>query len=251
MSKHDPIPVAPGYWRRSQRPLQALVFLLPLIVLYELAVPRLGGDQPISSDILARRLLQWFFEVMGVTGFYLPGLIVVAVLLCWHIAQKDPWKLEGKTYAVMWCESIVLSIPLFVMQMVLFRAGALQQVVETEAAPAAYSWQTNMVFAVGAGIYEELLFRLIAISLIHMILVDFLKASQKHAVPVVIALSSILFALYHFPDPGNINWGWFLFYTIAGIYFACIFIVRGFGVVAGTHAMYDVFVVILGLLQNG
>jgi membrane protease YdiL (CAAX protease family) len=251
MSKHDPIPVPPGYWRKSQRPLQALMFLLPMIMLYELAVPYLGEDRLISSDIYARRLLYRFFESMGVTGYYLPGLIVVAVLLCWHIAKKDPWKLEWKIYGIMLGESILLAAPLFVMQMVLFSAGALQEIV-SEQAPAAlvYSWQTNMIFAIGAGIYEEMLFRLIAITLFHMVLVDFLKSSNKHAIPVVISLSAILFAFYHFPTFQDIEWGMFLFYTIAGMYFSCIFIVRGFGIVAGTHAMYDVLVVLLELMNH-
>ncbi len=249
MGKHDPIPLPPGYWRLSQRPLQAMVFLSPLILLYEFAVPYLDADRFISSDIYARRLLHRFFEVLGVTGLYLPGLIVVAVLLCWHIAKKDPWRFEPMTYAVMLGESIMLAIPLFVMQMVLFRAGALQAVVEAAAEPRAYGWQANMVFAIGAGIYEELLFRLIAISLLHMVLVDLLKTSNRNATPIVIALSAILFSFYHFPTFTGIDWGAFLFYTIAGIYFACIFIARGFGIVAGAHAMYDVLVVLLELIQ--
>jgi membrane protease YdiL (CAAX protease family) len=66
----------------------------------------------------------------------------------------------------------------------------------------------------------------------------------------VISLSAILFAFYHFPTFQDIEWGMFLFYTIAGMYFSCIFIVRGFGIVAGTHAMYDVLVVLLELMNH-
>lgn len=254
---HDPILTPERYWQRSQFPLQALLFLLPLLVVYELALPYVGRNElnQLASDIYARRLLSRFFEAMGVTAYHLPGLLVVVVLLCWHVARRDRWEFRPRLYVGMWCESLVLALPLFVFQMVLLRQGALAATSgqgTLAATGGAYGWQAELMFALGAGIYEELLFRLIAISLLHLVLVDVLTLPHRHAVWVVVVVSAVMFGLYHFPtynvfgwDGGQ--WGRFLFYTAAGVYFAVLFVFRGFGLVAGTHALYDVLVVLLEL----
>jgi membrane protease YdiL (CAAX protease family) len=107
------------------------------------------------------------------------------------------------------------------------------------------SWQAGVVFSLGAGIYEELLFRLIAIALLHGLLVDVLAMPQQYGAPTVVVLSAIAFALYHFDQFSAMqwtpaDWGRFAFYTLAGVYFAAIYMLRGFGIVAGAHAVYDI-----------
>ena len=37
----------------------------------------------------------------------------------------------------------------------------------------------------------------------------------------------------------------FVFRTLAGVYFACLFAMRGFGITAGTHAFYDIIAVLV------
>ena len=259
MSTNDAIVKPDRYWQRSQAPLQALLFLLPLLLVYELALPVVGTVQQVASDIYARRLLYRFFEALGVTAYHLPGVVVVVVLLCWHVARRDRWEFRPRLYVGMWCESLVLALPLFVFQMVLLRQGALQATsakLAMAAAEGPSGWQSELVFAIGAGIYEELLFRLIAISMLHMILADALRLPQRTAVWVTVALSAFMFGLYHFStynvfgwDAGQ--WGRFMFYTGAGMYFAALFVFRGFGIVAATHALYDVLVVLLTTLGRG
>ena len=57
-------------------------------------------------------------------------------------------------------------------------------------------------------------------------------------------LTSIVFAGAHHIGPMGEPFLWytFLFRMTAGIFFAALFVYRGFGVAAGTHAMYDVLV---------
>ena len=235
-----------------------MFFLLPLLVIYEVALPVVGTDRlnNVATDIYARRLLHVFFEGLGVTAYHLPAIVVVVVLLCWHVARRDSWRVRPRLYVGMLCESLVLAMPLFVFQMVLSRQGVLRAaVVELQAATgAANGWKADLVFSIGAGIYEELLFRLIAISLLHMILRDVLALPKRFATAGVVGLSAVMFALYHFTSYNVFGWdaaewGRFVFYTGAGVYFAALFVVRGFGVVAGVHAMYDVSVTLLAMTQ--
>jgi hypothetical protein len=249
MAKHDPIPRPAGYWLRSQRPLQALIFLAPLILLYDIALPQIDHN---TSDIFARLLLYRFFEYLGIMIHYLPGMILIAILLCWHKAKHDPWRFEPKVYGLMWVETLVLAIPLLVFQMVLYRQGILKAQAGGEAAAGAVmNVKAELIFAIGAGIYEELLFRLIAMTLLHILMVDLLKSSEKVAMPFVIAIPAVLFSLHHFMGDTAFTWGRFTFYTGAGLYFAFVFLARGFGIVAGVHAMHNMLVVaLLYLLQH-
>lgn len=252
-----------SYWERTQRPLQSLGFLLPLILVYEVGVRLYGTDhvRGATQDILARSMLFRFFDWFGINGYYWPGLIVVAVLVCWHLVQKDPWRIEPRLCGWMWIESMALAVPLFVCAVVLFRSPAQAAVSGFPGSPGAgfpgfyaqgavmdgrvLSWQAELVFSIGAGIYEELLFRLIAIAMLHLILVDVAGLPERVGAVGAIAVSSVLFALYHFSSQNPFDAGKFLFYTLGGGYFAGVYLLRGFGIVAGTHAVYDILVVVL------
>lgn len=259
---HHPVSHAyAGYWERAQWPLQGLYFLMPLLVLYELGTWWLApeGSERLSP-ILAESLLGIGFEKLGVTGVYLPAVIVVVVLSCMHLVRRDPWRPEPKLYAVMWAEALAWSLPLFVFSMVLVRElsgspDSLQAVADVLPNAAAINdgWKDKLVFSVGAGIYEELLFRLIGIALLHMLFVDVLALPEKYGGGAAILLTALAFALYHFvkikPDTWvgysleGVDWGRFAFFILAGVYLAMIYVIRGFGLVVGTHALYDVMVV--------
>lgn len=248
-----------GYWDRAQWPLQGLYFLLPLLVFYELGTWMLAPEEGERlAPILAESILAIFFRGLGVTGVYLPALIVVAVLLCMHLVRRDPWSPEPKLYGVMWVETFAWALPLFIFSIVLVRElGSLQATTDalTASATTDASWKQYMVFSVGAGIYEELLFRLIGIALLHMLLVDVLALPEKPSGFATIVLSALAFAIYHFVINNNnpdawvgytiktIDWGNFAFFTLAGVYLGMIYVIRGFGLVVGTHALYDVMVI--------
>ena len=219
---------------RSQQPLHALLFLLPLIAVYEFGAWYVSADQ----QLVARTWLQSFLSMFGVVGEFLPGLVVIAVLLSWHVARKDSWRIEPPLYAGMWVESLGLALPLLLLGLL---AVARPQAIALAANVA--PWKAEMIFSVGAGIYEELVFRLIIIALIHMLLVDVLAMPAARGAAVAIIGSSILFAFSHFNVDNPFRWPLFAFYLLAGLYFAVIYVLRGFGIVAATHALYDVLVI--------
>ena len=121
-----------AYGTMSMKPLHVLVFLLPLIVLYEigsimyLSDPRHGMVETIG----ARSLLSRFFEMFGQVTFYLPGAVMIVVFLMWHLFTKDKWKVKLAVVAGMFAESLVWCLPLLVIGTLLMRqplmAGAAQ-----------------------------------------------------------------------------------------------------------------------------
>jgi len=111
----------------------------------------------------------------------------------------------------------------------------------------------SIVTGIGAGIYEELVFRLILICLLMLLFQDVLKFSQKNSIILSVLVSAALFSAHHhivfingqLALSAAFNWTEFGFRTIAGVYFAFLFAIRGFGITAGTHAFYDIIATII------
>ncbi len=105
----------------------------------------------------------------------------------------------------------------------------------------------DLLLSVGAGIYEELVFRLIVISLLTFLLIDVLGVKQVPGVALAVILSSMMFAAHHYPPIGADAWsaGEFGFRAVAGGFLAVIFVVRGFGLAVGCHVVYDVMAFLL------
>ena len=102
---------------------------------------------------------------------------------------------------------------------------------------------TESILSIGAGVYEELLFRFIGITLLMMLFMDVFNMKMAGAIPLVIVISAVLFSAYHYLGNETFDAGRFCFRAAAGIYFAGIYIFRGFGIVVGAHAFYDLMAV--------
>jgi membrane protease YdiL (CAAX protease family) len=123
--------------------------------------------------------------------------------------------------------------------------------------PAARSLMADVVTGVGAGIYEELVFRLILICALMVLFQDVIGIDHKNAVILSVLISAALFSAHHhhitFID-GQLGRGApfslaeFTFRTAAGVYFAGLFAIRGFGITAGTHAFYDIIATVINAL---
>ncbi len=112
----------------------------------------------------------------------------------------------------------------------------------TNATDAAISTIDNMLLSIGAGIYEELVFRLILISLLTFVLIDVCRMRPAAGVALSVIFSSLLFGLHHYYPVGADEWhtSEFAFRTAAGAYLAAVFVLRGFGLAVGCHIVYDI-----------
>lgn len=229
-----------SYFLRSQEPLHALVFLAPLLVVYEIGAWRYANTAT-HQRLAARHWLQEFLSMFGAVGEYLPGLVVVVVLLAMHFSRRRRWRFSAGLYAGMGVESLLLALPLILLSMLSSPRAALALLAVTESPPE--PWQAKMILAIGAGIYEELVFRMMLIALIHFIAADLLRFKSSNAAIAAIILSALLFAVSHFHPANPFSAAAFAFYLMAGFYFACIYLLRGFGIVVAAHAIYDILVI--------
>lgn len=234
---------ARGYFARSELPLTSLVFVLPMVIMYEIGTRYLttaaqsGRDQ----EIIAFTKMQAFFGLFGITSRHLPAIAVVGILLACHIARRDAWKVEWYTLAGMAVESILLVLPLIGISLVMSRYFPLAGGV---------SWagqvKDNVIMSMGAGVYEELVFRLAMFAILSLLLKDALRMRQKWSYLLVVLISAVCFSAYHYLSPTeHFRMRTFVFRTVAGIYFGVLFIVRGFGVTAGCHTAYDIMIMFI------
>lgn len=250
----------PGsYLESTSRPLYALVFLLPLIGIYELGTVLVNTDQfaETQSRVATFTWLMGTAERLGMhrtLAWVFPGLVVVVILFCWHMVSHHPWRVNLKWIAGMGLESFLLTLPLFVLGSIMNSSQHFSVVVPLAGGdPNGVKegldlYLANLTTSIGAGIYEELVFRLILIGLVIMALQDIMKARETAAVFVAVGLSALLFAGHHyigfeeshFYSLERFSVGSFIFRSMAGVYFAMLLRYRGFGIIAGTHAAYNV-----------
>ena len=200
-----------------------------------------------------------------------PAIAVVVILAAFQLASRKRWMFEIKDILPMTLECILLSIPLIVFSLFLSSSSTTPAAEGTAtniskalsifycSAPngaAGSSLIADIVTGIGAGIYEELIFRLILICVLMMLFQDVLRLSKMHSVIFSVVISAALFSAHHhvFFINGHMSlnapfaWPEFIFRTAAGIYFAIVFAIRGFGITAGTHAFYDIIATLINAM---
>jgi len=239
-----------GYLAETHSPLHCLVFLLPMLVAYEaglyLLEPVPGYAGP--AKIVAEDLFEKFLAAFGAGGLHLPALAIVAILVACQIFGKHPWRVHWPTLLGMTGESLLLALPLLALNQAVSRMAGIGLL----AGSRAEAWQEKLLLSLGAGIYEELVFRLILISLLSFLLIDLAELPKASALAAIIVLSSLAFALqHHYPGSEEFEATRFAFRLLAGGYLASVFVLRGFAVAVGCHAFYDIIVVTTNAMCAG
>jgi hypothetical protein len=242
-------PYATRYWTLTRRPVPSLVFVLPLLVIYELGVLWIGGS---SADALRTGADAWLRNALtglGLTDRWLVPLGLVIGLLAWQAAEPREWRCSWTTLLGMASESLVLAVALVGLSRVIDLGFDHLEGHAVLAAPAVgpRSPATAVIGFLGAGVYEETLFRLALIPALVGVL-RLLQAPTVLASTLAVSGSALLFSLAHHAGvPGEaFTWFAFIFRWFAGVYFAWVFLARGFGIAVGTHAAYDILVGWLG-----
>src|SRR6266566_4558459 len=156
-------------------------------------------------------------------------------------------RLRGRVFAAMLGESVLLA-SLFGLAVGSVTSGVLG-LLQTLALPPTrdLDWWTRLMVSLGAGIYEELLFRVVLVGAL---------ATACRALfgwrPITAGLAATLggaaiFSAFHYIGPygDRLQLYSFLFRMIAGVFFSALYLVRGFGITAWTHALYDVSLLLL------
>lgn len=245
-----------SYWSQTRYPFTCLIFLTPLLITYELGVLWLGGTGSADLRNGADCWMRGWLQHAGLnTLFLLPAMVVVA-LLAWHVCGKYPWKVSFDTLVGMLAESLLFAMCLIALgqlQDLLFREYLSDVALSLPSCAAGCpdrSTAARVVSFVGAGVYEEVMFRL---CLLHVCYGVFRILLLPHVGATVLAIlsTSLLFSLAHYlgASADEFSVFSFAFRSLAGLFFAVLFTVRGFGITVGCHTAYDLVVGVLLVAQ--
>lgn len=236
------------------RPLPSLVFLSPLLAFYAFGLLWVRPDLAARADILVRQII----APLGVSGALAPLWLVIGILLLWHLVRRDPWRVPLPLVGLMAAETALLTVPLFAIMaassVILhgYLDLAMPAVWEapSHAAAAPPVWLVVAMTSIGAGIYEELLFRLALVGGVLLAAQRVLNLrSSGLTVAVVLAAAAVFAGAHTMDDPRQFAWDSFLFRTAAGAYLGYVFVRRGFGIASGVHIVFDL-VIKLGMVMR-
>jgi len=230
-----------SYGEASRRPLEILFFLLPFIAYYEYELVRaLRSPDGLVTNGAHLAILR-LFDVFGLdaVALSLPGFLLIVVFLVQHVLSRGPWIVDLSVVARMLLESTMLSVPLLVFAALVERLAPLAGGIDPFSA---LPLGARIAVSIGAGLYEELVFRMLLIGAFTFILTELTSLRRGAAVAMAVVLSSIAFALYHplaGPD-GSLLATRVVFFLGGGLYFGLLYVQRGFGIAAATHAIFDI-----------
>ncbi len=228
--------------------MTCLVFIAPILLTYELGVLWLGGSSASSLRTGADSWLRQGLASLGITDHWFLPLCLAIIFLVWQAIDRREWRFPPSALGGMAFESLILAVALVGLSKVVdLGFNCLEQSKGPALAAGVLSGQDPpaalIIGFLGAGVYEEMLFRLLLVPLLFSVL-RLLQAPVVLASTIAVTASALLFSLaHHAGTPGEaFTWFAFIFRWLAGVYFAWVFVVRGFGVAVGTHTAYDVLV---------
>lgn len=238
------------YLRATREARYSVLFALPLLLLYELLALVLGpgtGGIRNGADALLRGV------AIAIGGRWAPVLLGVVILgggawLVVRDARAHGWRWKPRWFALMLGESAILAIIFGVLVATLTARllGVFTLAVQGGGSvpSGAATW---LMLSLGAGLYEELVFRVLLVGVIAALASRVPGVSRRGALAIAVVGSAFLFAAAHYVGPFGdpLELPSFTFRLIAGLAFSGLYALRGFGITAWTHALYDVYVGLL------
>lgn len=226
------------YFSQSHNLLNSLVLVLPLMILYQVGVLLVGSEALNGVDFVSIILFRLTDGPLGLIIFNIVLLIVMAVGT-WRLRKKQNF--DVNIMIPMLIESTIYAV--FLGVVIVFIMRHTMPMARPEFAH--LGWLTKITISLGAGVYEELLFRLLLISLLTYIFVKWAKVQKGTALFGAFLISAFLFSLAHYMGAQVEAYG-FVYRFIAGLIFAVLFKFRSFAIAVYTHAFYDMFVFFSG-----
>ncbi|MFQ6675513.1 MAG: type II CAAX prenyl endopeptidase Rce1 family protein [Fidelibacterota bacterium] len=236
------LPDSHSYWSLSRSPYYSFVFTLPLFGVYEVMVLFLSRDQLMvlrnGADVLLRQILGLF----GLWGIYVLSIAFIVGFIVVFLWQKNRWHItsvRGEYLLKMAGESVLWGMAIYVLlrtlpAVLMFPSG--EVVVQ------------QVVLAIGAGLYEEFVFRVLAINIMSVLLKALFLWRRGWRKLGAILFAAGLFSAFHFVGQfgDSFNLTLFGYRFLAGTLLGALYVARGFGITAYAHTVYD-FVVVFNL----
>ncbi|MFU8859311.1 MAG: type II CAAX prenyl endopeptidase Rce1 family protein [Cyclonatronaceae bacterium] len=234
------------YHRTSSSLTYSYLISLPLLILYEVLIiisqPPDGIPVRLGAEIWIKQLM---FYVTGNTLLFTVILVVVLGIFIFYKERKRDIDWRPRYFLLMTAESVVWALILaliisnFVGYLFQFQAA------DTGAGTAGVTRLQMLALSIGAGLYEELVFRVI---LVYGLIKtgELFFADRRMVVTVSVIFAALVFSAVHYTGSmgDGFEWPSFIFRFLFGLALNLLLVFRGFGIAACTHSLYDVILVL-------
>ena len=228
-----------GYFAQTRSATYAAALALPVMALYEVSIRAVDASTGTGVRNGADAILRGFIARFGPTGsLVLPGAVTLVLVGMALRERRRGVRLRRGYLLFAVLEALAYAL---VLGGVVGRLTALvlPHRMALGTGLAGMPLWAQVVLSLGAGFYEEVLFRgLVLGGLRGLFALAGVRPLLRDAVAVF--LSAALFSAYHhlLGDPFSV--GVFVFRLIAGLVLSVLLVLRGFGITVLTHAFYDV-----------
>jgi hypothetical protein len=248
-----------SYFNASRAPRYSVLFALPLLIGYEALAALLAqpgrGELRNGADALFRAA---FTAVAGPRGnaIFMAAVILLGVGLVIRDKRQNRDPLRVSFFAGMLAESAALAA-IFGLVIGLATAqllGSLHMLSVSNSVSDAVSnaplakmpWPTRLMLSLGAGLYEELFFRVFLVTGLATGARALLGLSRRAAGFFAAIIGALVFSAFHYIGPYGdpLQLQSFVFRALSGLAFSGLYLLRGFGITAWTHALYDAFLLL-------
>ena len=221
--------------RESRRWETAVLLTAPLLVVYELGLLFFSdGSVRNAADVVLTRYL------LRMDGRSAALVTNACVLLLFLVAamRRERRATPGLLLLVM-VEGAGWALLLPFLGFVIDELQALQAGGSSEV-------MADLALGIGAGLYEELLFRLVLVSVLYLVLHRVFRFDVMWATATSVLVAAAVFSWFHHWGTLGEPWdtGKFVFRFLAGVVLGLVFVHRGLAVVCWTHALYNVHLLI-------
>ncbi|WP_457652550.1 CPBP family intramembrane glutamic endopeptidase [Rhodocaloribacter sp.] len=246
-----PEPERLTYHRLTRTATYGFLSVLPLLALYEALIVLVNRGSAYEVHVGAEVWIKRLLLNLGVTGMASVGLVVLVAggfVFLYERKKKLPirpsyfgWMVaESAVYAVVAAVAVSRVVGL-IFSMAPVRIG-LAAAGPSQAAPPDL-W-TMLTLSVGAGLYEELVFRVLLVGGLYWGLRRVFARRGAAYLTAAVAGAAVFSAVHYLGALGDVfTLPSFTFRFLFGLLMNALFLARGFGVAAWTHALYDVMVV--------
>ena len=226
--------------------LYSFLAALPLFILYEvlilLTAPTTEVVVRISVDVWFKQLLQFIgLDALNISLL----LVLIAGIFILIRKRQELNEIKLRYFGFILLETTIWAIIVALVSSSLTNWILPGMAIQSSETIVQLSYIQELALSLGAGLYEELFFRVLLVGVFIWIFGKWFGPKSRANYTSAILLSAVLFSAVHYTgnmgDPFTMSS--FLFRFLFGVILNGIYVLRGFGVAAWTHALYDVIVI--------
>ena len=228
------------YFQYSKNILSSLLFIFPLLLLYEFIAFFKFNNADIIIRNTADTIIRDFIKLFTENVLLVQSIIILFFLIFYYIYNKN--HINNHEFNIKYISFMYIEGFLYGLLLIFFLNGL--NIFQRLDVFQYNDYIISFYLCLGAGIWEEVLFRLI----IFNFFIYFTSLFLKHSFITLflpIFISSVIFSLFHYIGSFSDTFTLYSFIIrfVGGVYLAVIYYYRGLGIAMFSHFIYDFLIV--------